>query len=88
MQQLCAKNSGRRLVVEAFARGLVVGPDEGIEATDLEAGKVSFEEGKAVHSDWTQDAYASLDADGSLSRTEYQVAVNAQTRTGTRIKTQ
>lgn len=42
-------------------------------------GQVTFEEGKAVHTDWTQDAFNGLDADqnGTLNEAEYKAAMKA-----------
>lgn len=39
-------------------------------------GQISWTEGKAVHPEWTQEAFDSLDKDksGSLSMEEYQAA--------------
>jgi Ca2+-binding EF-hand superfamily protein len=41
-------------------------------------GQVSFDEGKAMHPDWTEAAFKTLDTDGSgtLSQQEYDVALN------------
>ncbi len=40
-------------------------------------GELTFEEGVAVHSDWTQEAFNELDTDGngSLSQAEYDAAM-------------
>ena len=42
VQQLGAEDLGWGLAVKAFARGVVVGPDEGAEASVVERGKIGL----------------------------------------------
>lgn len=77
------KNILPLLVSSAFVIvfSVAIAADGDFEKADADTdGKLTFEEGRAVHSDWTEEAFNELDEDedGTLSKEEHDAAMAAK----------